>query len=189
MEDMSVASLMYIFFRLAPFLIVGYMTLGSVINGQVRGFVYLVGLCFSMAVTYLCASGMQESGTPNFICNNFSLNGLTNNKMPVGLAVMAYTFFYLIYPVAKYKLEVYNIPLLIVFPLLLISEILWNFQHGCFGLGKIILTIFLAGGLGVTYSVIIDQLKMPKLMYLSAGSTREVCNLPQKQKFKCVNHS
>ena len=187
MQEMNIASLMYIFFRLAPFLIVGYMTLGSVINGQIRGFVYLVGLCFSVLCTHLVVTLVPTSNAQNFICNNFSINGMMNVSTPLGLAIISYTFFYLIFPIAMYKLEVYNIPLLIIFPILIVAEIFWNIQHNCFTFPQILATIIFAGGLGVLYSYIIDKLKMPKLQYLAAGSTREICNMPKKQKFKCYN--
>lgn len=188
---MNLASLLYLFFRFAPFLIVGYMTMGSIITGQIRGFVYLIGLCFSIVCTFLVISGFYSKALPSsdasLICSNFSLNGMVNNKIPLGLAIISHTFFYLVYTIAKYRLEVYNLPVLIIFPILLIAEIFWNLQNGCFDVTRCIFTLILAGGLGVTYSVIIDELKMPKLQFLSAGSTREVCNMPQKQKFKCVS--
>lgn len=190
MDDMNLASLLYLFFRFAPFLIVGYMTMGSIITGQIRGFVYLIGLCFSMVCTFLFMSSFggtgPDSANSSLICRNFSLNGMVNNKVPLGLAIISHTFFYLVYTIAKYRLEVYNLPVLIVFPVLLIAEIFWNLQNSCFTVTQCIMALILAGGLGVTYSVIIDELKMPKLQFLSAGSTREVCNMPQKQKFRCV---
>jgi len=186
MDNMNFASLLYLFFRFAPFLIVGFMTMGSVINGQIRGFIYLVGLCFSMVCTYLVMSfGTAETGG-SLLCRNFSLNGMVNNKVPLGLAIISHTFFYLVYTIAKYRLEVYNLPVLIIFPVLIIAEIFWNLQNGCFRVSQCICALILAGGLGVVYSVIIDELKMPKLQFLAAGSTREVCNMPQKQKFRCV---
>jgi len=193
MQDMNIVSVIYIFFRLAPFLIVGFMTLGSVINGQIRGFVYLVGLCFSVFLTHLIVTTFANVTNvtnvhPNLICDGFSVNGIMNVSTPVGLAIICYTFFYLVFPIAKYRLEVYNIPLLIIFPLLIIAEIFWNVQNSCFDFTQIISTIILGGGLGVLYSVIIDSLKMPKLQYLAAGSTREICNMPRKQKFRCYNN-
>lgn len=187
MDNMNLASLLYLFFRFAPFLIVGYMTMGSIITGQIRGFVYLIGLCFSMVCTFLVMSSFESHlSESSLLCKNFSLNGMVNNKVPLGLAIISHTFFYLVYTIAKYRLEVYNLPVLIVFPILLIAEIFWNLQNGCFSVMQCLIALILAGGLGVLYSVIIDELKMPKLQFLSAGSTREVCNMPQKQKFKCV---
>ena len=187
MQDMNIVSVIYIFFRLAPFLIVGFMTLGSVINGQIRGFVYLVGLCFSVFLTHLIVTTFVDVTNvhKNLICGGFSVNGIMNVSTPVGLAIICYTFFYLVFPVAKYRLEVYNIPLLIIFPLLIVAEIFWNVQNGCFNFTQMILTIILGGVLGVGYSAIIDSLQMPKLQYLAAGSTREICNMPRKQKFRC----
>lgn len=186
MEDMNVISLFYLFFRLSPFIVVCFLTLGSVINGEIRGFVYLVGLCFALVCTSLVASALpQDSAEKNLLCKNFSMNGIVNNKMPLGLAILSYSFFYLIYPIAKYRLEIYNIPILIIFPLLLIGELFWNVNYQCFTTMNCAGTLILSGGLGVVYSVILDELKMPRIQYINAGSNKEICTKPTKQKFTC----
>jgi hypothetical protein len=192
MQDMNIVSLFYLFFRLSPFIVVCFLTLGSVINGEIRGFVYLVGLCFALVCTSLLASGIYtkiEAADQNLLCKNFSMNGIVNHNMPLGLAILSYSFFYLIYPIAKYRLEIYNIPILIIFPLLLIGELFWNVSYQCFTPLQCVGTLILSGGLGVVYSVIIDLLKLPRIQYIHAGSNKEVCSKPTKQKFTCKQRS
>jgi hypothetical protein len=188
MQDMNIISLFYLFFRLSPFIVVCFLTLGSVINGEIRGFVYLVGLCFGLVCTSLVASGITPKIQPddqNLLCKNFSMNGIVNHNMPLGLAILSYSFFYLVYPIAKYRLEIYNIPILIIFPLLLIGELFWNVSYQCFTPLQCVGTLILSGGLGVVYSAILDSFKLPRIQYIHAGSNKEICSKPTKQKFTC----
>ena len=190
MEDMNIVSLFYLFFRLSPFIVVCFLTLGSVINGEIRGFVYLVGLCFALVCTSLVMSVVPITQIDNnLLCKNFSMNGIVNNNMPLGLAILSYSFFYLVYPIAKYRLEIYNIPILIIFPLLLIGELFWNVTYQCFAPLICMATLILSGVLGVVYSVILDSLKLPRIQYIHAGSNKEVCTKPTKQKFTCNQRS
>lgn len=188
MVEMTFMTLLYMFFRLAPFILVCFFTLGSVFMGEIRGFVYLVGLCFGMVMTYLIVmmlpfkkDGLEQS----MICRGFSLNGMVGNKLPMGLAILSYTFFYLLYPIALYKLELPNLAILILFPLLILGEILWNLSYTCFTPMTCIGTVIVAGCLGVLYSFIIDSIKVPRLQYIHMGSNREVCTRPTKQTFRC----
>lgn len=183
---MNLISLMYLFFRLAPFIIVSFFVLGSLINGEIKGLIFLVGLCFSMVITYLISNMLkEEQENKHLMCDAFSMNSVINNKFPIGLAIICHTFFYLVFPIAKYRLEIYNIPVLIGFPLLIIAEFVWNTKYNCFGAMQCIGTIIVSGGLGVAYSAMIDSLNLPRLLHTSAGSDRQMCNKPSNQKFRC----
>jgi len=190
MEDMNIVSLFYLFFRLSPFIVVCFLTLGSVINGEIRGFVYLVGLCFALVCTSLIVSTIPtDNNEKNLLCKNFSMNGIVNHNMPLGLAILSYSFFYLIYPIVKYRLEIYNIPILIIFPLLLIGELFWNVTYQCFTPLQCVGILIMSGALGVAYSALVDSLKLPRIQYIHAGSNKEVCTKPTKQKFTCKQRS
>ena len=75
--------------------------------------------------------------------------------------------------------------ILILFPLLILGEILWNLSYTCFTPMTCIGTVIVAGCLGVLYSFIIDSIKVPRLQYIHMGSNREVCTRPTKQTFRC----
>lgn len=187
MNNMNLFSLLYLFYRLSSFIIVSFFALGPLINGDIKGFVYLIGLAFGLLVTTIFANTFSsESQEPrHVICDAFSMNAMVNHKYPVSLAILTYTFFYLVFPIAKYQLELYNIPTLIGFPLLILSDIIWNTKYGCFDMVKCAMVIIIGAAWGVSYSALIDSLKLPKLLYVSSGSDRQMCSKPSKQKFRC----
>ena len=51
--QLNIVSLIYLFFRLAPFIIVSYFALQSLFNQDLKGVIYLVGLLIASVVTIL----------------------------------------------------------------------------------------------------------------------------------------
>ena len=188
--DLNLTSLIYLFFRLSPFILVCFFTLGSIINGELKGFVYLVGLIFTcfMGVTLVGAVGNGPSESVPAICNLYSVNGIVANKTPLSLVILAYTFFYLVYPIGKYKLAIDNVPMLIFFPILILAEAFWLISKNCFNPLSCFLAFIVGGGLGVAWSAIIDATKLRGLQYYSIGSNRERCSMASKQKFVCKTY-
>ena len=80
----------------------------------------------------------------------------------------------------------YNLPTLILFPLLIIGDSLWNLKNNCFKSTGIFLSITCGFLTGLLWASIIDYIKQPKLQYFNVGSDKTVCNRPSKQLFKCT---
>lgn len=186
--EMNLASMLYLFFRLAPFILVCFFALGSILNSELKGFAYLVGLCFTCFITFLINSILGETveGEKSLLCNTVSINNVYPDKTPASLIIFSYTFFYLVFPIAKYNLAIYNVPTLVMFPLLILGDIWWNFSHNCFPIVNCIVTLCVAASSGVAWAYFIDKTNMPGLQYFNVGSNREICTRPTKQKFKCV---
>lgn len=186
--EMNLASMSYLFFRLAPFILVCFFALGSILNSELKGFVYLVGLCFACFVTFMIngALGDKTEGEKSLLCNTFSVNNIYSDKTPASLVIFSYTFFYLVYPIAKHNLAIYNVPTLVLFPLLILADIWWNFSHNCFPIVNCAITLGIAAGCGIAWSYFIEETNMPGLQYFNVGSNRERCTRPTKQRFKCV---
>jgi hypothetical protein len=187
--EMNLASIFYLFFRLSPFILVCFFTLGSILNSELKGFVYLVGLCFACFVTFMINGALGENSdesNKSLLCNSFSVNNIYSTKTPASLVILSYTLFYLVYPIAKHDLAIYNVPTLVLFPLLILADIWWNFSHNCFPIVNCIITFIIATGCGIAWAYFIEETKMPGLQYFNIGSNRERCTRPSKQKFKCV---
>lgn len=178
--------MLYLFFRLSPFILVCFFVLGSVINSELKGFVYLIGLVFACSMTPLFggARNDDQSSKP-LICHSFSINGIYDNANPMSLAVFSYTFFYLVFPIGKYKLAIHNIPTLIMFPLLILGEVLWILSYDCYPVINCAVAIIVAGGIGAGWAAIIDKVKLRGLQYFNVGTNAEVCTKPSKQRFRC----
>ena len=222
---MDLFGLLYLFFRLSPFIVASFFSLISVFNSDLKGFIYLVGLIFSTAITMgsgtlletvvpsgtgsgaatnpstsstattvgttaaaaPTASVTTNSGGIQPVCNTLSLGGFSGfSKVPLSTAVLSYTFFYLVYTIGKNNMALYNIPTLILFPVLILSDMGWNVQNGCYPLLSCVVSLIVAGGIGVLWSYIIS-IYMPNMQYLIVGSNREMCMKPSDQTLICTD--
>lgn len=193
MLELSFNSLIYLFYRLSPFILVCFFVLGSIINSEAKGFMYLVGLVFTTVLCYgVCgaiASGIQvgdTAKTPSPACSTLNINGLTSETTPIGIIIFSYTFFYLVFPIAKHHIEMDNIPLLIFFPLLILGDIYWNIAYSCFTSLQIFVALVFAGSLGLVWARIIESTNLKGLQYFNVGSNRERCSIATTGKYKCT---
>jgi hypothetical protein len=242
---MDLFGLLYLFFRLSPFIIASFFSLISVFNSDLKGFIYLVGLIFSTAITMFAGNSAKSTFFPDFgtgttttssdksgasgasgskstsatsaskssgvvdaalslfggggdgdlkqtkgeippVCNTLSLGGFTGfSKVPLSTAVLSYTFFYLVYTIGKYDMALYNIPTLILFPILILSDMGWNIKNGCYPLIACVMSLIVAGGIGVLWSFIVSTY-MPNMQYIIVGSNREMCMKPNDQTMICT---
>ena len=58
--ELNLINVLYMFFRLSPFIIVSYFTLQSILNQDLKGVIYLVGLIVTSFIVYLIASMLPE---------------------------------------------------------------------------------------------------------------------------------
>jgi hypothetical protein len=196
--ELNVITLLYLFFRLAPFIIVCYFSLSSIFNQDAKGLIYLIGLLLACFSTYLIGSMIPISftnivdasgqiGQVNGVCNLITIgkNGSFSN-VPIGIAILTYTLVYLVYIIAINHLETSNIPTLIFFPVLILADIIWNIMNNCFKPFGIVVSIVVGGGIGAAWAYLIDSFKQPRLFFLNVGSDKVVCQRPSKQLFKCT---
>jgi hypothetical protein len=188
--ELNLNSIIYLFFRLAPFIIVCFFTLGSIINSELKGFVYLIGLVFTCFMSFQFVSMIGQGRTANKapVCSSFTINGMFADETPISLVIYAFTFFYLVYPIGKYDLAIDNLLLLIFFPLMIISEAYWNISKNCFHVLNCFVAFVVGGGFGVAWSALIDATKLRGLQYYNIGSNREKCSMASKQKFVCTTY-
>jgi hypothetical protein len=198
--ELNIVTLLYLFFRLAPFIIVCYFALSSLFNQDMKGLIYLVGLLFACFVTFLLGNTLPLSFTfgesdalPDVrktvapVCNLITIGKDGSfSRLPLGIATLSYTFFYLLFVIVKYKLELNNIPTLIFFPILILADFIWNIMNDCYTAFGVILSLFAGGLMGLAWSSIIIRLNQPNLLFLNVGSSQSVCQRPSKQLFKCT---
>lgn len=207
--EANLYTLFYLFFRLSPFIVACFFSMISIFNSDMKGLIYLIGLIFSIAITWLFgrsiitnnnlermgiefgksdgdgSSGMvEENGIPN-VCNFLSLGGFHSfSKVPLGLAVLSYTFFYLLFTIAIHNMAIFNLPTLILFPVLLLADIWWNISNGCFPVVSCLMSLIVAGGLGVGWSAFVKEY-IPTMQYLMVGGNRQMCMKPSTTYFTC----
>jgi hypothetical protein len=195
--DINIITLLYLFFRLAPFIIVSYFSISSVFNQDIKGIILLVGVIITCFITLMIGNfadnygytsiDVNKDGETNPVCNMITLGkDGTYSKIPLGMAIMSYIFTYLTYVIIKYKIYMYNLPTLILFPALILGDIIWNIKNNCFKTTGIFLSILSGILTGFLWALLIDSIKQTKLQYFNVGSDRTVCQRPSKQLFKCT---
>lgn len=187
--ELSITSLLYLFFRLSPFILVSYFSLSSVFNQDIKGLIYLAGLLIACFITILFGKFFENSSddSMNPVCNLITIGSMGSfTNIPLGTVMMSYTFFYLVYIIAMYNIVMYNLPTVILFPMLILGDIIWNFRNKCYGILNIVMALCIGSGIGIFWAYIIDSIKKPDLFYLNVGSNQTVCKRPSKQLYKCT---
>lgn len=189
--EANLFTIAYLFFRLSPFIIACFFSISSIFNNDMKGLIYLVGLIFAVGLTMILGNSFKtDSFTPSDsgVCNFLSLGGYSSfSAVPLGLAILCYTFAYLVWSIAQYNLAVTNIPTLVLFPILISSDIFWNISNNCYPILSCLVSFICASGIGILWSWIV-QTKMPQYQYLILGSNAQMCLQPSKQTFICTDN-
>lgn len=192
--ELNLISILYLFFRLAPFIIVSYFGLQSIFNQDLKGVIFLIGLLVTSVITVIVGNilPMQTkndgvmSDFARKICNQLTIgsNGPVS-KLPLSQTVFGYTLAYLAYFIGINNLASQNIPTFIIFPILIVADIIWNTTQGC-STNILLLTSLIIGGiLGTLWGMIIEATNVPGLAYFSGISNKDVCSRPTKSLYRC----
>jgi len=196
--ELNITTIIYLFFRLAPFIIVCFFSLQSVFNQDLKGIIYLVGLVFACGLNILIGSfpGFENiisvgdellpaSARP--MCRAIGLrNGeLPISNLPLGQTVLGFTFFYLVYVIIKYNLALNNIPTLLIFPILILGDIFWNVSNQCNNALALFVSLIVGGGAGILWAYIIDSTGKVDLQMFNGLGTNNVCSRPTKTIYRC----
>ena len=206
MFEFDLTNILYIAFRLAPFIIVCVFTLQSFLNWDLKGLIYLVGLLFACFCTVLGNSLSTSSESADASCDILSIgpHGSRLSILPLSTAVFSYTFFYLLTfiinmaslkpanfigknTVKAQRLNMVmqqNIPTMILFPLLILIDAGWNLTYGCNSFQSIGISLVISGIVGIIWGLVIAYTKNPELQYISSGGL-QVCNRPSKTMYRC----
>lgn len=197
--EFNIINLLYLFFRLAPFLIVSYFTLESIFNQDLKGLIYLIGLLIASVMTILLGniiptpapsvSGSANTATSlqsNAKCSQLTLGqGAPISKLPLSQTVFGYTLAYLSYFIGVNNLQTQNVPLFVLFPIIILADMLWNVLNNC-STNILLMSGLIIGGLsGALWAMIIDSMKMANLSYFSGISNKDVCSQPSKSLYRC----
>ena len=189
--ELNIITIIYLFFRLAPFIIVSYFSISAIFNEDIKGVIYLAGVIMASVLTILIGGSLNDEYVtieePGAVCNMITIGSSTSySKIPLGVSVMSYTLIYLVYVIVKYNITMYNLPTLILFPILIAGDAIWNIKNNCFKPVGVLISIIVGGTFGALWAHIIDIIGQPKLQYFNVGSDKTVCHRPSKQLFKCT---
>jgi len=194
--ELNIINIVYLFFRLAPFIIVSYFTLQSIFNQDLKGLIYLVGLLVATIATITIGAILPYknedliSSTANAPskakCNTLTLGaGAPISKLPLSQTVFGYTLAYLSYFIGVNNLQTQNIPTFILFPIIVLADAFWNVMNGCSSIILLVTALIIGGLIGTLWAMIIDSTKMANLTYFSGISNTDVCSKPTRNLYRC----
>jgi hypothetical protein len=165
---------------ISPFFLVFLLVTISIINSDIKGFIYLGGVLFLFAVMYLIA-GLIPMNNLSGTCALWNI-GLFQTPSFIS-ALYVFTIVYLVYPMVLN--QIFNFPLIVILLVIYISDIIIRaFKMGCTNL--IHVTIGSVMGLVVSFFVIVLLGNHKNLLYFNDTlSSKVACSVPSKQKFKC----
>jgi hypothetical protein len=188
----NLSNIVYIAFRLAPFLLVSFFTMSSVFNYEYKGLIYLVGLLLTTAL----AIGLSKfiifndsnpiNPTTMFICNSLTLSQLGPiSKIPLSILVSTYTCAYLLYFIYLANAWTHNISTYVIFLILIFGQIFWTLQNSCAVPIAIIASVIIGGCGGLLWGITINNMGISQLGFFNGLGNQNVCSIPKKQTFKC----
>ena len=166
MAEFNYKTIIYLFLRLIPFILVCFFTLSSVFNRDFVGLIYLGGLLIACFFNIIIGE-IFPRGETNEMCDLITINNnVLFSNLPIGLTIISYTFFYLLYMIIQYDFIRDNMTSLVIFPLFIISDVIWNINNNCFSILNIILSIAVGGSIGYGWSALLDYGKIKNFHFI-----------------------
>ena len=191
--ELNLIYVLYMFFRLSPFIIVSYFTLQSILNQDLKGVIYLVGLIVTSFIVYLIASMLPEepvSKNSNDLmkvkCTQLTIgSGEPISKLPLSQTVFGYTLTYLSYFIGVNNLQSQNIPIFILFPVLILGDIFWSTTNSCSSPKYLLISLIISSIVGLLWAMLIESTGVGGFAYLTGIANKDVCSRPTKSLYKC----
>ena len=105
--DLNLATFIFLFLRLAPFILITFFTLSSVFNNDLRGLIYIFGVLLSIFTNYLIGNNKSlgdfignvgiEEEDKSAICDFAVFGADKSSIIPIGETIISFYFFLLIY--------------------------------------------------------------------------------------------
>lgn len=187
---MGIKDLLFITYRIMPFIMVSFLVISSLFTGELSGLLVLVGLLLTSMITigisqmpfiksrYNDISGPTEAYNTLKQCSLITMDNQLLSYLPLSTHTIAYIFGYFIYVIVTNKLSQSNGGIIAILTLLLAVDIVYNFKNCAGELVFIPLIIGLLGG--VTWGVMVG--KKNQMIPKSEGSSK--CSV-NKGLYKC----
>lgn len=184
--ELNLPSIFEFLSMISPFLVVFLFVLISVINTNLKGMIYLLGviLLFFTVLMFQNVLRMAPSIKKRPYCNLFNQNDSINGVPSFNSSIFTFTLTYLFLPMALNGIM--NFPLLVLLLILYVIDIIMKTSNFCttyvgVALGSIVGIVW-----GITWYFIIQTQNANLLYYDDLLSNKVACSRPSQQQFKCA---
>ena len=189
----DIVSIIYLIIRISPLLVVSHFVLQSILNTDSKGMSYLTGLILTCLFASTIGAVIPENAiaeSNDIDCKSMGLGNLSN--VSISQVTLGFTYGYLMCIILYYsdsKKENYvntNIPTIVLFPILIFGNGLWNWKRGCSEIPILALSLVIGLGGGVAWAYMLKSAGFKHLALFNGISNKALCGQPSKARFKCV---
>jgi hypothetical protein len=161
---MDIKDLLFLIYRMMPFIIVAFLVISSLFSGDFSGFLLLVGIIISSLITIAVSSfvvkGIETTKMDEWYkkmhnCNILTINETVLSFLPLSTHTFAFIFGYFIYVIVTNKVVVKNALLIAMLTILVFIDVLYNF-NSC-AEGYVLLPLIIGVFSGVTWALMIGK--------------------------------
>ena len=192
MIELDVFQWFYLIIRLSPLLVVSHFVLQSILNQDAKGIVYLTGLIFTcvfaIGVGKVLPFSKDDITQKDLVCSSMGFGDFPN--VSVSQVVLGFTYGYLMYIIYNYSLDgsnyaSSNMPTIVLFPILIATNGLWNLTNKCVNLPVLFASAVVGAGGGCGWGHFLKSSGYKELALFNGISNQAICNRPSKTKFVC----
>jgi hypothetical protein len=169
-----------------PFVLVFTLILISIINSDLKGLIYLLGIIILFVFVYmfqLTLHSVIKIDETSEVCKMFDFTLETYSTPSFNTALYVFTLTYLIFPMIQNK--VINYPLIAILSVIFMTDTVTKIQTKCTTYVGVILGIIIGFLIGVFYYLILKSSNPTLLYYDTFISSKLACQKPKNQNFKC----
>lgn len=185
----------YIFFRLAPFLIIVCLSIFPLMTQlDLKGFIFLIGCFFNLLFTFLGDTAYtkflksdDEARNMEGDCNLLGMNDTSlTSLLSIELSTMGYILGNIYTIIFTNEIQNNNIMLLSLIPILTSGTVYFNITNSCFTPKQIGVSLLTGLIGGVIWAFFIANTGYSNLQILNDLSSRASCSQPTRNKYKCT---
>jgi hypothetical protein len=178
---LNIPELMKLLTLLLPYFIVFLFIMLSIINSNIKGFIYFFGLIIIYGIIKIFQRTVPNNQKEH-ICHIFDSYHYVHPSFIS--ALYAYTIVYMITPMAIYN--VFNIPLIIILLVFSVIDLIVRYKSGCSNALTISVGSILGAGFAVMWAYILKESGNSTLLYYDdLVSNKQSCSRTSNEQFKC----
>ena len=177
----NIQELMKLLTLILPYFVVFLFIMISIINSNIKGFIYFLGLIIVYIIITLFQGSVPDNQKET-ICNIFDSYHYVHPSFIS--ALYAYTILFMMTPMFIYG--VLNIPLIIILLVFSVIDVVVRFYFGCTNPIAVGIGCLIGGGIGVIWAYALKQSGNKSLLYYDdLISDKKSCTRPTNEQFKC----
>lgn len=181
METYNIQELMKVLTLMLPYFLVFLFIMISIINSNIKGFIYFFGIIIIYGLIKLFQSSIPNNNTER-ICAIFDSYHYVHPSFISALYM--YTLVYILMPMVMNN--VFNIPLIMILLIFSVIDVIVRLNYGCTYPLTVLLGSVIGAGFAVTWVYVLKETGNSSLLYYDdLVSNKQSCSRKSNEQFKC----